>query len=118
MDYPAFMAKGWPIASGLAEAGCKSVVCQRTKGFGMRSRRLGAQAILNLRCRRRPAVYTLGATPAGPLRSEIGFLRLSGDCSRAVVGTHGPTVSGIAPGLDFTMLQSTNGAPESEGGER
>ena len=51
MDYPAFMAKGWPIASGLVEAGCKSVVCQRTKGSGMRWRRLGAQAILNLRCK-------------------------------------------------------------------
>ncbi len=43
MDYPSFMAKGWPIASGLVEAACKSVVCQHTKGSGMLWRRLGAQ---------------------------------------------------------------------------
>ena len=53
-----------------------AVVCQRTKGSGMRWRRLGAQAILNLRCKwlaaprwseffatrpcwRRPPVHTL-----------------------------------------------------------
>ncbi|MGC8490029.1 MAG: ISKra4 family transposase [Clostridia bacterium] len=52
MDYPRFAARGLPIASGIVEAGCNSVVCQRTKGAGKRWRRLGAQTILNLRCLR------------------------------------------------------------------
>ena len=52
MDYPRFTAQGLPIASGIVEAGCNSVVCQRTKGAGKRWRRLGAQTILNLRCLR------------------------------------------------------------------
>ena len=50
LDYPRFTAHGWPIASGTVEAACKSVVCQRTKGSGMRWRTRGAQAVLSLRC--------------------------------------------------------------------
>ena len=50
MEYPTFAAQGWPIASGVVEAACSTVVCQRTKGAGKRWRRRGAQAILNLRC--------------------------------------------------------------------
>jgi hypothetical protein len=50
MRYPKYIAMKMPIASGLVEATCRSVVCQRTKGAGMRWTRLGAQAVLNLRC--------------------------------------------------------------------
>jgi hypothetical protein len=50
MDYPTFIAKHFPIASGLVEAACNSVVCHRTKGAGKRWRRRGAQSILSLRC--------------------------------------------------------------------
>lgn len=50
MRYPRFMAMQLPIASGVVEATCRSVVCQRTKGAGMRWTRAGAQAILDLRC--------------------------------------------------------------------
>jgi hypothetical protein len=79
MDYPGFAARGLPIASGIVEAGCNSVICQRTKGAGKRWRRLGAQTILNLRClrlspsrwtaffRRQP---TLRRPPVATLRQE------------------------------------------------
>ncbi len=49
MDDLGFAARGLPIASGIVEAGCNSVICQRTKGAGKRWRRLGAQTIRNLR---------------------------------------------------------------------
>lgn len=52
MRYPEFMAMQLPIASGIVEAACRSAVCQRTKGAGMRWTKAGAQAILNLRCLR------------------------------------------------------------------
>ena len=50
MRYPDFVAQQLPIGSGVVEATCRSLVCQRTKGAGMRWTRSGAQALLNLRC--------------------------------------------------------------------
>ncbi|EQD43839.1 hypothetical protein B1A_15441, partial [mine drainage metagenome] len=50
MRYPEFLAQNLPIGSGVVEATCRSLVCQRTKDAGMRWTRLGAQAVLNLRC--------------------------------------------------------------------
>ena len=50
MRYPKYIAMKLPIASGIVEATCRSVVCQRTKGAGMRWSRMGAQTVLNLRC--------------------------------------------------------------------
>ncbi len=50
MRYPDFVAQRLPIGSGVVKATCRSFVCQRTKGAGMRWTRSGAQAILNLRC--------------------------------------------------------------------
>jgi hypothetical protein len=50
MRYPQYIAMKLPIASGIVEATCRSVVCQRTKGAGMRWTRMGVQAVLNLRC--------------------------------------------------------------------
>ena len=77
MDYPGFIAGGLPIASGIVEAGCNSVVCQRTKGAGKRWRRLGAQAVLNLRCfRLSPSRWTaFFHRHPGPRRSPVATLR-------------------------------------------
>lgn len=50
MRYPHFLAQHLPIGSGVVEATCRSLVCQRTKDAGMRWTRSGAQAVLNLRC--------------------------------------------------------------------
>jgi len=49
LDYPAFMARRFPIGSGAVESSCKSVVQARTKGAGMRWSAAGAQQVVSLR---------------------------------------------------------------------
>jgi len=49
MDYAAYLRQNLPIASGVVEAACKTLVTQRLKQSGMRWSGDGAQAILTLR---------------------------------------------------------------------
>ena len=49
MDYPTYLGRGWQIGSGSMESGCKSVVCQRLCGTGMRWGTDGADALCHLR---------------------------------------------------------------------
>lgn len=49
MDYAAYLQQGLPIASGVIEATCKTLVTQRMKCSGMRWGMAGGQAILTLR---------------------------------------------------------------------
>ena len=49
LDYPAFIARRFPIGSGAVESSCKSVVQARTKGAGMRWSAAGAQQVVSLR---------------------------------------------------------------------
>lgn len=49
MHYPAYLAEQLPIASGVMEASCKTLVTQRLKQSGMAWTRSGGQAILTLR---------------------------------------------------------------------
>jgi hypothetical protein len=49
MDYPAYQAKGWQIGSGSMESGCKTVICQRLCGGGMRWGVDGADSVSHLR---------------------------------------------------------------------
>jgi hypothetical protein len=49
MDYAEYVRHGLPIASGVVEAACKTLVTQRLKRSGMAWRPLGGQAILTLR---------------------------------------------------------------------
>jgi hypothetical protein len=49
MDYPRDRAQGWQIGSGSMESGCKTVVCQRLCGSGMRWGADGADAVAHLR---------------------------------------------------------------------
>jgi hypothetical protein len=49
MDYAEYVRQGLPIASGVVEAACKTLVTQRMKRSGMAWRPLGGQAILTLR---------------------------------------------------------------------
>ena len=49
LDYPAFIARRFPIGSGAVESSCKSVVQARTKGAGMRWSAAGAQQVVALR---------------------------------------------------------------------
>lgn len=49
MDYPAFVAAGWPIGSGATESGNKLVVQERLKGSGMHWARHHVDPMLALR---------------------------------------------------------------------
>ncbi len=49
LDYPAFIARQFPIGSGAVESSCKSLVQARTKGAGMRWSAAGAQQVVSLR---------------------------------------------------------------------
>ena len=49
MDYPMYISRGWQIGSGMVEAACKTVVCQRLKESGMRWREPGTTALSQLR---------------------------------------------------------------------
>jgi hypothetical protein len=49
MDYAEYVRRGLPIASGVVEAACKTLVTQRMKRSGMAWRPLGGQGILTLR---------------------------------------------------------------------
>jgi hypothetical protein len=49
MDYPAFVARQFPIGSGAVESAGKLLVGEREKGAGMRWTKAGAQAVATLR---------------------------------------------------------------------
>ena len=49
MDYPSYQAKGWQIGSGAMESSCKTVICQRLCGGGMRWGADGADSVSHLR---------------------------------------------------------------------
>jgi hypothetical protein len=50
MRYAHFRRQGLFVGSGVVEAGCKTIVGQRLKQFGMRWTVRGANAIIALRC--------------------------------------------------------------------
>lgn len=49
MDYPTYLAKGWPIASGVIEGACRHFVKDRCELSGMRWCPLGAEGLLRMR---------------------------------------------------------------------
>jgi len=49
MDYPTYLAKGWPIASGVIEGACRHFVKDRFELSGMRWIQKGAENLLHLR---------------------------------------------------------------------
>jgi len=56
MDYPTYIANGYPIGSGVIEGACRHVIGQRMKGSGRRWNDAGAEAMARLRaieCSRR-----------------------------------------------------------------
>jgi len=50
MDYAAYLAWGWPIATGVIEGACRHLVKDRCELSGMRWTIDGAEALLHLRC--------------------------------------------------------------------
>ena len=49
MDYPTYLSKGWPIASGVIEGACRHFVKDRCELSGMRWLQSGAENLLHLR---------------------------------------------------------------------
>ena len=49
MHYDRYLARGWPIASGVIEGACRHLVKDRCEGTGMRWTKPGAEALLSLR---------------------------------------------------------------------
>jgi len=49
MDYPTYLAKGWPIASGVIEGACRHFVKDRCELSGMRWTQTGAECLLRMR---------------------------------------------------------------------
>lgn len=49
MDYPTYLAHGWPIASGVIEGACRHLVKDRCELSGMRWSHNGAENLLRLR---------------------------------------------------------------------
>lgn len=49
MDYPTYLANGWPIASGVIEGACRHFVKDRFELSGMRWNQQGAENLLRLR---------------------------------------------------------------------
>lgn len=49
MDYPIYLAHGWPIASGVIEGACRHLVKDRCERSGMRWSLPGAESLLRLR---------------------------------------------------------------------
>lgn len=52
MRYDLYLSRGWPIATGVIEGGCKHLVRGRMEGSGMKWARPGAEAMLQLRAAR------------------------------------------------------------------
>jgi len=50
MKYDEYLAKGWPIATGIIEGACRHVVKDRCERSGMRWTEQGVEAFLRLRC--------------------------------------------------------------------
>jgi len=50
MDYATYLARGWPIATGVIEGACRHLVKDRCDRSGMRWPIEGAEALLHLRC--------------------------------------------------------------------
>ncbi len=50
MDYATYLARGWPIATGVIEGACRHLVKDRCALSGMRWTLAGAEALLHLRC--------------------------------------------------------------------
>ena len=49
MDYPTYLARGWPIASGVIEGACRHFVKDRCELSGMRWNQNGTENLLHLR---------------------------------------------------------------------
>jgi hypothetical protein len=91
MRYHHYLARGWPIGTGVVEGACGHLVKDRMEQGGMRWSKEGAQAVLDLRGvrltgdwdaywqyhREQQHVRLYGTTPAAPPTVESQMLQLA-----------------------------------------
>jgi hypothetical protein len=93
MDYATYIQQGLPIASGVIEATCKTLVTQRMKCSGMRWSSPGGQAVLTLR-----ALVQSGRWQQAWRLIEAEFCKpVSIVKEQLVPESHKGTVSNVAP---------------------
>lgn len=91
MNYPAFVARQFPIGSGAVESAGKLLIAEREKGTGMRWTRAGAQAVATLR-----ALHRSGRWDA--------FWRTQPQCRRPAVVPRPPATD---PSIDAPSARAT-----------
>lgn len=90
LDYPAYLARGWPIGTGVVEGACGHLVRDRLEQAGMRWTPAGAQAVLDLRAARlngdwdaywqfhreqqHQRLYGMAGPPAAPVEAQLAAL--------------------------------------------
>jgi hypothetical protein len=124
MDYPTYLARGWPIASGVIEGACRHFVKDRCELSGMRWNQAGAENLLHLRAvaenddwdayhdfRKRQRHARLYRTPA-PSQPALEFLALD---EATVATTDFPGVPGrrvaLSPPLDLRRPKNVQELP-------
>jgi len=100
MDYAEYVRQGLPIASGVIEAACKTLVTQRMKRSGMAWRQPGGQGILTLR------------SLIQSKRWHAAWALLSADFRKAVVVQQTTRISGSTIRTEFYNLPLTPVLPD------
>ena len=86
MYYDEYLARGWPIGTGVVEGACGHLVKDRMEQAGMRWTQVGAQAVLDLRAVRlngrlgwllAVSSATATSTALSPLHASAGIGRRS-----------------------------------------
>jgi hypothetical protein len=123
MDYPTYLARGWPIASGVIEGACRHFVKDRCELSGMRWSQPGAETLLHLRAvaenddweayhlfRKRQRHARLYASPF-PDQSAVEVQALDND---RIAKSHSTTTSGtqLIPALQPIQSHHSTRYPE------
>jgi len=101
MDYAKYLRQGLPIASGVMEAACKTLVTQRMKRSGMAWRHCGGQGILTLR------------SLIQSDRWHAAWTLLSAAFRKEVVTPHAQNISGSVIHTTLNGFVSPSAAPDT-----
>ena len=119
MDYPTYLAHGWPIASGVIEGACRHFVKDRCELSGMRWNQDGAEHLLRLRAvaenddwdayhdfRKRQRHARLYRSPF-PNQTALEFQSVD-DVAIAKTATSGPTDHRVATSQPVNVYRPKN----------
>ena len=100
MDYAEYLRQGLPIASGVIEAACKTLVTQRMKRSGMAWRQPGGQGILTIR------------SLIQSDRWQAAWTLLSADFRKEVATARAQNISELAVPTALNRLNSPSAIPD------